>query len=217
MTGSPAQRELPQKESPPSLLLQEAPRSGRSLRVSLLLPSIWQPRAAGAPPERASFLHLTGSPAQRELPKNEPPPSLLREAPRSGSSPRKGLLPPSTEQPRAVGAPPERASSFPFTGSPRSGRSLRVSLLLPSIGQPRAAGDPPERASFLHLTGSPAQRELLKNEPTLSLLREAPRSGSSPRKGLLPPSTEQLRAAGAPPERVSSFPIYRKPRAAGDP
>ena len=86
--------------------------------MSLLLPSIGQPRAAGAPPERASFLHRTGSPAQRELP-------------------------------------------------------IRKSLvLLPSYGKPRAAGDPSNSraSSALPLSSSPAQRELPQKWPPPSSL-----------------------------------------------
>ena len=151
-SSSPAQRQLPQKNPAPPLH-RAAPRSGSSPRKSLLLPSIEQPCAAEAPPERASSYPLSSSPAQRQLPRKEPPPPLHRAAPRSGSSPRKSLLLLSIEQPRAAEAPPERASSLPaLTGSPaqrklpqkepplplhraalRSGSSPRKSLLLPSI------------------------------------------------------------------------------------
>ena len=103
MTGSPAQRELPQKEPPISLylssspaqrelrphkeprssLLRAAPRSGSSLRKSLLLPSYGKPRAAGDFPNSSRASSLV-------------PPSFYRAAPRSGSSPRKiSLLHPS--------------------------------------------------------------------------------------------------------------------------
>ena len=90
--------------------------------MSLLLPSIGQSGAAGAPRERASFLPLTGSPAQRELPQKGPPPSLYRAAPRSGSSPQKGPPP-----------------SLFYRAALRSGSSPRKSSLLPPsfyIGHP---------------------------------------------------------------------------------
>ena len=132
LLSSPTQRELthiesflprsgssvPQKELPPSLIESFLPRSGSSPRNSLLPPSIIQPRAAAAPPERAySSLNQSISPAQRQLHQKQPPPSFNRSAPRSGSSARKIFLPPPIEQPRAAGAPPERASSIPLLSS----------------------------------------------------------------------------------------------------
>ena len=173
-SGSPAQRELPPKQ-PPSSLNRAAPRSGSSPRISLLPPSIGQPRAAGATPKTASFLSLSTTPAQRKLPPKQPPSSLYRAAPRSGSSPRISLLPPSL-------------------AAPRSGSSPQSSLLPLSIGQPRAAGATPESASSLPQSGSPAQRELPPKQPPSSLYRAAPRIGSSPRISLLPPSIGQPRA-----------------------
>ena len=91
LPSSPAQRKISQKGSPP-YLNRAAPRNGRSLRKSLLLPSNGQPRtrrgssrprnslllapsngqprAAGALLERvASSLPQSSSPAQREIPK----------------------------------------------------------------------------------------------------------------------------------------------------
>ena len=96
-----------------------APRSGSSSRISLLLPSIEQPRAAGAPqaqhhlsspkssrpapPESTSSFPQLSSPAQRELPRiNLLLPQLGSPAYRSRIFRRKSLLPiPSIEQPRA--------------------------------------------------------------------------------------------------------------------
>ena len=161
---------------PPPSPDRAAPRSGSSPRSSPLLhPPIKQPRAAAAPPEAASSVPQLSSPAQRELPQKEPTPSLNRAAPRSGSSPRSSLFRPSIKQPRAAGAPPERAYSVPQSGSPaqrqlpqkqpptpspnqaapRSGSSPRSSLLRPSIKQPRAAGASPERASPVPQSSSP--------------------------------------------------------------
>ena len=249
-SSSPAQRQLLQKQPSPSLN-QAAPRSGSSPRSSLLRPSIKQPRAAAAPPERAYSVPQSSSPAQRQLPQKQPPPSLNQAAPRSGSSPRKSLLRPSIEQPRAAAAPPEAAPySIPQSSSPaqrqlpqkeptpslnraapRSGSSPRSSLLRPSIKQPptpslnraaprsgssprksrlhppikqpRAAAAPPEAASSVPQLSSPAQRELPQKEPTPSLNRAAPRSGSSPRSSPLHPSIKQPRAAAASPKRAS--------------
>ena len=95
----------------------------------LLHPPIEQPRAAGAPLFATSSLLRSSSPAQRELPHLQPPPSPHdRAALRSGSSPNCCLVPPQIEQPRAAGAPLERASFLP---------SERASFL-PSIKQPRS-------------------------------------------------------------------------------
>ena len=145
LSSSPAQRELPQKQPPPSVYGAAAPRSGSSPRSSLFSPSI-------------------DSLAQRELPQKQPPPSLNRAAPRSGSSPRSSLLPPSMEQPRAAGAPPEAASSLPLWSSPAQRELPQKQPLLSLyrlIEQPRAAGAPPDEASTLsQWSSSPAQREL---------------------------------------------------------
>ena len=112
LSSSPVQRELPQ--------------------IGLLPLSIEQPRAAGASPESASSLPQSDSPAQRELPPNQPPPSLNRAASRSGSPPppKSSLLPPSIGQ------------------APRSGSSPQCSLLPLSIEQPHAAL-PPNAVSCL--------------------------------------------------------------------
>ena len=101
--GQPRAAEIPHKEPPPSLY-RAAPRSGSSPRKGLLLsPSTEQPRAAGAPPERASSLPLSSSPVQRELPQKGPPPSFYRAAPRSGSSLRKIMA---SSLPPSIGRPP---------------------------------------------------------------------------------------------------------------
>ena len=196
------QRELPPNQPPPSLN-RAAPRSGSSPRISLLPLSIGQPRAAGAPPKAASFLSQSGSPVQRELPPNQPPPSLNRAAPRSGSSPQSSLLPPSIGQPRAAGATPKTASFLSLSTTPAQRKLPQSSLLPLSIEQPRAVGAPPESASSLPQSGSPAQREQPPKQPPSSLYRPPPRSGSSPRISLLPPSIGQPRAAGAPPKAAS--------------
>ena len=185
---SPAQRELPPERASPALY-RTAPRSGSSPRKSLLPPSIEQPRAAGAPPERASSLHLSSSPAQRELCQKEPSPSALyRAAPCSGISPRESLLPTSIEQPRAAGELPEKAQSLPITGSSPAQRELSQKESPPyttSNGQPRAAGASLERASSFPLLSSPVQRELLGQRDSPPYLnRVAMRSGSSPRNSL---------------------------------
>ena len=83
---------------------------------------------------------------QRELPKNEPPPSLCRAAPRSARE-----------------LPQKELRSSLLRAAPRSGSSRQKGLLRPSIEQPRAAGAPPERASSLLLPSSHAQRELPKS------------------------------------------------------
>ena len=221
--GSPAQRELPQKQ-PPLSLYQAAPRSGSSPRSSHFSPSMEQPRrAAGAPPEASasSLSQSSSSPAQRELPQKQPPPSLNRAAPRSGSSPQKqpllsvygaaprrgssprsSFLPPSIssmEQPRAAGAPPEAASSL-YGAAPRSGSSPKSSLFSPSID----------------LSSSPSQRELPQKQPPPSLNRAATRSGSSPRSSLFSPSIEQPREFTKRAETASSLsqlssPAQREP------
>ena len=144
---------------------------------------------------------MTGSPAQQELPQKEPRYSILRAAPRSGSSLRTNLLLlPSYGKPRAAGDPPivEPPPSL-YRAAPRIAGAPpeRISsLLLPSSPAQREA--PPERASSFPLTGSPAQREIPKNEPAPSLYRAAPRSGSSLRKSLLLSSYGKPRAAGDP-------------------
>ena len=186
LSCSPAQQEIPQKEPHhhPSLY-RAAPCSGSSPCKSLLISSNRQPRAvAGAPaPVRASFLPLPSSPAQREIPRKNS---------------RKSLIPPPPSSPPVQPArelPKKESPPYLNRAAPRSGRSLRHSLL-PSNGQPHhAAGAPPERASFRPaLTGSaPRQRELSQKEPPPSLDREQPR------------------AAGGPPERVSSLPQSSSP------
>ena len=153
-----------------------------------------QPRAAGAPPEAASSLPLSSSPAQRELPEKQGPPSISPAAPHSGISLRNRLLPPSINP-----------------AAPRSGSSPKNKLLPPSIEQPRAAGAPPETASSLHQYCSPAQRELPQKQPLLSINTAAPSSGSSPRNSLFSPSILQPRAAGAPPDTASSLPLSSSP------
>ena len=161
-SSSPAQRELPQIEHHLSLH-RAAPRSGSFPKLSIISPSIEQPRAPGASLERASSLHPSSSPAQRELPHKEHHPSIHRAAPRSGSFPRRSIILPSIGQPRAAGASSERASSLHPSSSPaqrelphkehhpsihraapRSGSFSRRSIILPSIGQPRAAGASPD-------------------------------------------------------------------------
>ena len=148
--------------------------------------SIEQVCAAEALPERASSLPLSGSSAQRKLPKNAPHPSLYRAAPCSRSPPKSLLFLPPIEQPHAVGAPPKSSLFFPHPSSPaqqelpqqlrlsssnraapRSWRSIIKSLLLPpSVRQLHAAEAPQERASFLPLSSiSSAQRELHHKEP----------------------------------------------------
>ena len=92
----------------------------------------------------------------------QPPPSLNRAVPRSGSSPEISLLPPSIGQARAAGAPPKAASSLSLSSSPVQ-REL-----------------PPNAASCLSLSSSHAQRELPPEQPPHSLYRAAPRSESSP-------------------------------------
>ena len=184
LSSSPAQRELPLS--------------------SLLPPSIEQPRAAGAPPNAASSLPLSSSPAQRELPQTQHPPSLYRAAPRSGSSPKRSILPPPSqqlraarqrkipmkqplpliEQPRAAEAPQNAASSLPHPSSSVQ-RKIPIkasSLFLPLIEQPRAAGAPPKAASSLPHPSSSAQRELPQKQHPPCPNRRAPRRGSSPPK-----------------------------------
>ena len=133
-----------------------------------------------------------GNQAKRGFcPQKQPFLSLYQAAPRSGSCPRKSLLPPSIEHasPRSRSSPRKRLLPTSI-GQPRaaaSGSSPQSSILPPSIEQPRAAAAPPERGSSLPQSGSSAQREL-------------------PPKSLLPPSIEQPRAAAAPPETGSSLP-----------
>ena len=111
----------------------------------------------------SSFPQLS-SPAQRELPQNQPTPSLNRASPRSESSPRINLLLPSIEQPRAEGAPPDESDDYPS---------------LSQLGSP-AQREPPETPSFFSQSSSPAQRQLPWNQPPPpSLNGAAPRSGSS--------------------------------------
>ena len=133
-------------EAPPfaasSLPNRAAPRSGSSPICILLPPPFEQPRAAGAPPFEASSILPSSSPTQRKLPHLQPRPSPHRAAPRSGGSPICSLAPPQIEQPRAAGAPPEAALSFPpkaasssllNRAAPRSGSSPKSSLFLPSV------------------------------------------------------------------------------------
>ena len=189
---------------PPPSPDRTAPRNGSSPRSSPLLhPPIKQPRAAGAPPEATSSVPQSSSPAQRQLPQKQPPPSLNQAAPRSGSFPRKSLLRPSIKQP---------PTPYLNQAAPRSGSSPRKSLPRPSIKQPSAAAAPPEAASSVPQLSSPAQRELPQKEPTPSLNRAAPRSGGSPRSSpLLHPPIKQPRAAAAPPEAASSVPQSSSP------
>ena len=147
------QQDLPQKEptdAHPSLYRAAgAPPERASSSSALPLSTDEQPRAAGAPLERATFLPLPSSPAQRELTQKGSPPYLNRAAPRNGRSLRKSLLLPSNRQPRTR------------RGSSRPRNSLLV--LAPSNGQPRAAGALLERvASSLPQSSSPAQREIPK-------------------------------------------------------
>ena len=94
-------------------LYRAAPRSGRSPQSSLLQVSIKQLRAAGYPSE-AAFFHLkSNSPAQRELPQKQLPPTLNPAVSRSGSTPHKQHLP------------------VLYRAAPRSGSSPRSSLLPP--------------------------------------------------------------------------------------
>ena len=86
-------------KQPPASLNEAAPRSGSSTKAASSLPPL-------------------SSPAQWELFQKQPPPSLNQAAPHSESFPRCRLLPPSIEQPRAAGAPPEVASSLPESSSP---------------------------------------------------------------------------------------------------
>ena len=158
LSSSPAQRELPQKQYL-LFLYRAAPRSGSSSRSSIFSSSIEQPRAAGAPPEAASSFPLSSSPAQRELPQKQPPPSLNYAVMCGRSPPRCSLLPPPIMQPRAV----ERPS--------------RDSLVSPYIQQPRAARALLETASSLSPSSSPAQRELPQKQPPPSLRYAASRSG----------------------------------------
>ena len=144
-----------------------------------------------APRKAASSLPQSGSPAQRELPAmHQPTPSLYRAATRSGSSFQIRLLPLSTEQPRAAGAPPNAVAFFAslYRAARRSWSSPQCSSLL-----------------RLSLSSSPVQRELPPNRTSPSLHRAAPRSGSFPRISLLPPSIGQPRAAGAAPKATSSL------------
>ena len=177
---------------PPPSLNRAVPRSGSSPEISLLPPSIGQARAAGAPPKAASSLSLSSSPAQRELPPNaagllplsieqpraaislssspaqrelppkQPPPSLNRTAPRSGSSPQSSLLPLASlsSSPAQRKLPPKQSPPALYRAAPRSGSSPQSSLLPLSVEQPRAGGAPPNAASSLPQSGSPAQREL---------------------------------------------------------
>ena len=125
----------------------------------------------------------SGSPAQRELPQNQPLLSLYRAAPRSGSSPRSSLFSPYIEQPRAAGASPETGPSFHQSGSPAQRK-------FPEKQAPAS----------LHQSCSPAQREVPRQkQPLLSINNPAaPRSGISLRNMPLPPSIQQPRAAGIP-------------------
>ena len=119
----------------------------------------------------------------------QPPPSLNRAVPRSGSSPEISLLPPSIGQARAAGAPPKAASSLSLSSSPAQ-RELppNAAGLLPlSIEQPRAAGAPSPQSSLL----------------TLSI--EQPRAARAPpKRSLLPPCSDLLLAAALTQEATSA-------------
>ena len=162
-------------------------------------PSIQQPRAAGAPPETASSLHQSCSPAQRELPEKQAPPSINPAAPRSGNSLRNRLLPPSINPaaPRSGGSSRNRLLPLSM-GQPRAAREIPTNQPLLSINPAalRSAGNPHESASSLHQSCSPAQQGLYQKQASSSLHRAAPRSGKSPRSSLFSPSIEQPRAAG---------------------
>ena len=84
LSSSPAQRELPQKQPPPSLNRAAALRSGSSPRSSLFSPSIEQPREFTKRAETASSLSQLSSPAQREPGGGSSLPKLL---PSSSSGP----------------------------------------------------------------------------------------------------------------------------------
>ena len=158
-------------------------------------------------------------PTGRSSLQKQPPPSLNRAAPRSGSSPRTQKQRPCSlspiAQPRAARELPQKQPLLYSVhgAAPRSGSSPRSSHFSPSTEQPRrAAGARPPEASASSLSqssSSPAQRELPQKQPLLSVHGAArpPRSGSSPRSiSLLPLSIEQQPcAAGAPPEAASSL------------
>ena len=80
---------------------------------------------------------------QWDLPERQAPASINQAAPRSGTSPRDRLLPPSIKQPRALAQwdLPERQAppSIIHQAALRSGSSPRNRLLLPSIKQPIVA------------------------------------------------------------------------------
>ena len=208
------------KQRPPSLH-RVAPRSGSSLTRRLLPPSIEQPRAAGTPPKvtsspsieqpcaaggppkSASSQPQLSRPSQRDLPQEQPPPSLYRAAPRSRSSLRSSLLPLSIVHTFASGAPPNPQNQPPpsiHRAAPRSGSSPRSRPLPPSIEQPRAVGSPPKAASSLSLS-SPVQRALPYKQPPSNSLscspvhRELP--PQIPKSSLLHLSIEQTSRAGA--------------------
>ena len=135
------------------------------------------------------------------------------QAEERGSSPRKSIpiILPILSSP-AQREQPKRSLLPPFCqAAPRSGSSPNCCLLM---------------TSSLLRSSSPAQRELPHLQPRPSphqaaprsgrshinrFLPAAPRSGSCPRKSILPPSIEQPRASGAPPERASLLPILSSP------
>ena len=196
-SSSPAQRRLQMQPPPPPN--QAAPRSGSSPRCSPLHPPIKQPRAVAAQLDAAPSVPQSSSPAQRQLPQIQPPPSLNPAVPRSGSSPRKSPLRPPIKQPRAAAAPLDAASSVLKRSSPaqrqlpqmqpphssnqaapRSGSFPSCSPLHPPIKQPRAAAAPPDIAPSI-------------------------------------PQMKQPRAAAAPPDIAPSIPQMKQPRAAAAP
>ena len=86
-------------------------------------------------PQKATSLSLSSSPAQRELPPKQPPPSLYRAAPRSGSSPQISLLPLASlsSSPAQRKLPPKQSPPSLYRAAPRSGRSPQSSLLPLSV------------------------------------------------------------------------------------
>ena len=157
-----AQREPPRKATslPPSI---KQPRAAGAPRKATFLSSIEQPRAAEDPPEMPPSFHHSSSPAQREPPSEAPPsfhqssspaqreipqkchlPFINLAAPRSGSPTRSTSLPPSIEQPRAAGDPPDMP--------PESFHQFSCS----------AQREPPEKPPSFHQSSSPAQREILQ-------------------------------------------------------
>ena len=163
------------------------PEAASSLHLSAL--SIEQPRAARAPPERAFSLPQLSSPAQRELPQKEPPPP----SPPSISPAQREL-------------PQEAASSPPLWSSPAQ-RELRPKS---SIFSPLST----YRAS----PRSGSSRPQMKPPPSLNGAA-APRSGSSHRSSVFSPSIEQPREFTKRAETASSLSQLSSPaqREAGAP